>query len=226
MKDRARSGFALMVVIAVVLGVLIGTRNVQVPLESTIDSALGGDALPAATSTGASGGSGSAATPGGAAGAASGRGQVDTGASAPLQASGLQAGATDARASGAGAQDAGAAGGDFFSEYRLERSRARSKNIELLQQILADEGASEEARAAASTELVDLSKRTEAEAEAEALIRARGYDDALVFVRGDTCDVVVSGPELMRSDAEQIGDIVARCLGLELANITIIERGD
>jgi stage III sporulation protein AH len=91
--------------------------------------------------------------------------------------------------------------------------------------IARDSGLSDEARTAASMQLVDLSKRMEAEAEAEALIKARGYKDALVFVRGDTCDVVISGKELSKTDAEQIGDIAARCLGVDLANITIIEQG-
>lgn len=188
MRDRARSGFALMVVIAVVLGILIGTRNMGPSPSETTRSAVAstdeiheGNATPRAKPT--------ATTP--------------------------AAATPDTRDSAA----------DFFAEYRLERSRARSKNVETLRQILADDESSEEARAAASMQLVDLSMKTEAEAEAETLIRARGYEDALVFVRGDACDVVVSGPELTRADAEQIGDIAARCLGVELAKITIVERG-
>ncbi|MCR4401739.1 MAG: SpoIIIAH-like family protein [Firmicutes bacterium] len=201
MKDRARSGFALMVVVAVVLGVLIGTRNVQAPPEGAMDSASGGDVRQAAALTG---------------GEESGSGLVTPDATKEE---------ANARAGLPAVSETNTTGDDFFAEYRLERTRARSRSIELLQQVLADESASEEAREAASAELVDLSKKTDAESEAEALIRARGYEDALVFVRGDTCDVVVSGPELTRSDAEQIGDIVSRCLGVELANITIVERG-
>ncbi|MEW6229498.1 MAG: SpoIIIAH-like family protein [Bacillota bacterium] len=189
MKDRARSGFALMVVIAVVLGILIGTRNMGPGPNDT--------AQPAAAGTNAT---------------REGKATPETRPTATTPATTTTT-------------ETGDATGDFFAEYRLERSRARSRNVETLRQILADEEASEEARAAASMQLVDLSKKTEAEAEAEALIRARGYKDALVFVRGDACDVVVSGPELTRADAEQIGDIAARCLGVELAKITIVERG-
>ncbi|MDI6637556.1 MAG: SpoIIIAH-like family protein [Bacillota bacterium] len=227
MKDRVRSGFALMVVIAVVLGVLIGTRNVQAPLEKRIDLAADGDAQPAATgSGGAASGGPPAATHAGPGTEVQSQTQAGTATPTPAQTPPTQRAATAPTGNGATMAGADVTGEDFFSQYRLERSRARSRNIELLRQIIADERASEEARAAASTQLVDLSKKSEAEAEAEALICARGYKDALVFVRGDTCDVVVSGPELTRFDAEQIGDIVARCLGLELANITIIERGD
>ncbi len=116
-------------------------------------------------------------------------------------------------------------GSDIFEALRLERSKTRSRSMETLEMVARDTGLSDEARAAAGMQLVDLSKRTEAEAEAEALIRARGYEDALIFVRGDACDVVISGPELSKADAEQIGDIAARCLGVDLANITIVERG-
>ncbi|MDI7246007.1 MAG: SpoIIIAH-like family protein [Anaerolineae bacterium] len=245
MKDRARSGFALMVVVAVVLGVLIGTRNVQTPpkggtlstaLQDGPAAALQGHAQPAtsrpmgaaqtATATGVGAetktGAGIVTETGTRTGTGTGT-AAGTGAGTGTRAA---TGATDgALADGQSTADLAASGEEFFSEYRLERSRARSRNIEILQQVMADDKASEEARTTAGMQLVDLSKKTEAEAEAEALIRARGYKDALVFVRGDTCDVVVSGPELTRSDAEQIGDIVARCLGLDLANITIIERG-
>ncbi len=64
------------------------------------------------------------------------------------------------------------------------------------------------------------------ETNAEALIKARGFEDALVFVRGDSCDVVIAGKELTKTEAEQIGDIVARSLGVDLRNITIVEQGD
>jgi hypothetical protein len=37
-QDRARAGFALMVVIAVVLGVLIGTRNIRVKQDEGLFS--------------------------------------------------------------------------------------------------------------------------------------------------------------------------------------------
>ncbi|MGE5593200.1 MAG: SpoIIIAH-like family protein [Betaproteobacteria bacterium] len=227
MKDRARSGFALMVVIAVVLGVLIGTRNVGGPLANGARLATGGETQPVAAESAGSASDGSSGPAG--AGLAAGDGahsRTYAGTSVPASTGSAVARDASPTGSSASAQGADTTSDDFFSEYRLERTRTRSKNIELLQQVVADEKASEEARAAASTQLVDLSKKTEAEAEAEALIRARGYEDALVFVRGDTCDVVVSGPELTRSDAEQIGDIVARCLGVELANITIIERGN
>ncbi|MGE5584272.1 MAG: SpoIIIAH-like family protein [Bacillota bacterium] len=241
MKDRARSGFALMVVVAVVLGVLIGTRNVQAPLKGRSDLTTGGSAEPATTPEGIL----STARQASPAATSEGHTQPTTTLAGGTR-TGIEAGTGTGTATGVpekgqtttqpaaagttgddpGAATADTAGEGFFSEYRLERSRARSRNIELLQEVVADEKTSEEARTAASMQLVDLSKKTEAEAEAEALIRARGYRDALVFVRGGACDVVVSGPELTRSDAEQIGDIVARCLGLDLANITIIERGD
>ncbi len=198
----------MMVVIAVVLGVLIGTRNVKTPPEGRIDLATGGE-RPAASA-------GSVA-PATAAQATAGPGATAT-TGTTLAGGAGEAGATPGKAD--------VSGEGFFPEYRLERDRARSRNIEILRQVMADEKASEEARTVAGMQLVDLSKKTEAEAEAEALIRARGYKDALVFVRGDACDVVVSGPELSRADAEQIGDIVARCLGVDLANITIVERGD
>ncbi len=189
MKDRARSGFALMVVVAVVLGVLIGTRG--------MGPGSGGESLPK---------------------------QATTGSVAETDRAPEASEAGSAPTAGQVLADAEEPESDFFAGYRLERSRARSRSAETLQGIVSDDDLSQEARAAAGIQLVDLSKRTEAETEAEALIRARGYADALVFAREGGCDVVVLGSELTRADAEQIGDIISRCLGVELSKITIIER--
>ncbi len=188
MQDRARAGFALMVVIAVVLGVLIGTRNIRVKQDEglfSVSKIL--DVSHDANSQGES---------------ASEMDFVDFGG------------------------EALGGGSDILDSLRLERNKTRSKNVESLETVARDSGLSEEARTAAGMQLLDLSKRTEREADAEALIKARGFKDALVFVRGDTCDVVIAGKELTKADAEQIGDIAARCLGVDLANITIIEQGD
>ncbi|HHX26359.1 MAG TPA: SpoIIIAH-like family protein [Firmicutes bacterium] len=188
MQDRARAGFALMVVIAVVLGVLIGTRNIGVKQDEglfSVSKIL--DVSHDANSQGES---------------ASEMDFVDFGG------------------------EALGGGSDILDSLRLERNKTRSKNVESLETVARDSGLSEEARTAAGMQLLDLSKRTEREADAEALIKARGFKDALVFVRGDTCDVVIAGKELTKADAEQIGDIAARCLGVDLANITIIEQGD
>lgn len=174
MQDRARAGFALMVVIAVVLGILIGMRNMGMKEDEGMFSM---------------GAFGSVKT------------ETEPVIEPPTE-----------------------NGGDVLDSLRLERSKTRSRNIEALQKVAEDSSLSHEARTAAGMQLVDLSKKTEAEAEAEALIKARGYEDALVFVRGDGCDVIISGKVLSALDAEQIGDIAARCLGLDLANITIVEQ--
>jgi len=187
MRDRARAGFALMVVIAVVLGVLVGMKNVAVKQDEgllSVSEISGAWKEPMS--------------------------QDDSTPEMAYQDSSIKLSDEE---------------GDILDSLRLERSKTRSRNIESLEMIARDSGLSDEARTAASMQLLDLSKRMEAEAEAEALIKARGYKDALVFVRGDTCDVVISGKELSKTDAEQIGDIAARCLGVDLANITIIEQG-
>ena len=133
MRDRARAGFALMVVIAIVLGALIGIRNSGIRQDEGLFSMS--DIIGVETE--------------------------------PDLLSELQ-------------QDEGSG---IFDALRLERSKTRSKSIETLETVARDTGLSDEARAAAGMQLVDLSIRTEAEAEAEALIRARGYKDVWFSLR-------------------------------------------
>ncbi|NLS45184.1 MAG: SpoIIIAH-like family protein [Firmicutes bacterium] len=187
MGNRTRAGFALMVVIAVILGIFIGVRNVGMQQNEGLYSV--GEIL-------------------------------DTGMESDKLSTGQSPEVSFEDPMGETSEE----WTDSLDALRMERSRTRSRNIEALEAMAGNLDLSEEARAAAGIQLLDISKRTEAELEAEALIRARGYKDALVFTKGDSCDVVISGEVLGKADAEQIGDIIARYLGVELANITIIER--
>ncbi|NPV52547.1 MAG: SpoIIIAH-like family protein [Firmicutes bacterium] len=114
---------------------------------------------------------------------------------------------------------------DFFAESRLERDRARSRRMELLQDMLESSPEGSQERAAIQRELLRMSAAMENEERIEALIRARGYVDAVVFVSDNSCDIIVeTSSGLTQVDARQIGDMAARTTGLAPQTITITER--
>lgn len=111
---------------------------------------------------------------------------------------------------------------DFYVEARLERERVRSEQMQALRELMADERAAADARAEAQREILDLTRRAGREAEAESLIKAKGYRDALVFLNERGAVAVVRAARLGPSDSARIADAVAAATGVPFADIRVI----
>lgn len=108
--------------------------------------------------------------------------------------------------------------GSFFDEYRLERERSRSLQMEQLRQLI-ETGRTDIEREAVA-ELIALLERTDLELQTENLLRARGLTESLV-VLGDHGVIVVVNETISQSEANTIGSIVAQVTGRPLERITI-----
>lgn len=110
----------------------------------------------------------------------------------------------------------------LFDEYRLERDRSRASQIELLRATLNDKTLSESRRDQLTADLFSLLKRGEKELQAETLLKAKGYSDAVVVMNESGANVVV--PQVLeRTDAAQVGELVSRAAEVDVAQITIID---
>jgi len=117
-----------------------------------------------------------------------------------------------------------AATASFFSEYRLEREKNRSKEVEMWQDIINSEKAEENFKSMAQQELVKIVALTEKEMIIENLIVARGFDDALVFLTDDSATAIVGAKELTPANVAQIQDIIVRKTKLDAKNIKIMKK--
>ncbi len=117
-----------------------------------------------------------------------------------------------------------ASGSSFFSEYRLERDKNRSKEVEMWQDIINNGTAEETFKNMAQQELVKIVALTEKEMIIENLIIARGFNDALVFLADDSATIIVDAKELTPANVAQIQDIVVRKTKLEPSNIKIMKK--
>lgn len=116
------------------------------------------------------------------------------------------------------------ASASFFSEYRLEREKNRSKEVEMWENIINSEKAEENFKNMAQQELVKIVSLTEKESIIENLIVARGFNDALVFLTDDSATVIVEAKELTSANIAQIQDIVERKTKLDPKNIKIMKK--
>ena len=84
----------------------------------------------------------------------------------------------------------------FFTSCRAERETARAEEIALLDAILSSDTSTEELIASANEKKLELIDVIERELVLEGLVKAQGFEDAVVTMSEDNINVVVSQSEL------------------------------
>ena len=112
---------------------------------------------------------------------------------------------------------------DTFSEFRWERDRSRSRQLETLQDIITDATSSEQQKEAAQGRLVAIMAGSEVEMELEGLLMAQGLPDAVV-VLSETGATIMVDSILTEEEAARIGDTVSGMTGMSLEKIRIIDH--
>ena len=111
--------------------------------------------------------------------------------------------------------------GDYFSSARLKREQTRLENKTMLMDLLDDASVTEEQKNIALEEIVALSESAEIENATELLLKAKGFDDAVVIIVGGSVDVIINAPALTDGQIAQIEDIVVRKTGISAEKIVI-----
>lgn len=109
---------------------------------------------------------------------------------------------------------------DFFTEYRLERDKVRSERSDILREVVKN-AKSDEARQRAQDSVLKLVLEKQREMEMENLIKAGGFNDALVFLRDNSASAILKTDSLTRDEVIQVADIISRVAGLKAEDITI-----
>ena len=114
---------------------------------------------------------------------------------------------------------------DYFAEARLSRQRARDEAVSILNTTLESDSAEDEARAAAGMGIELLAANAQMESSIESLVKAKGYQDCVVFIGGDSIHVIVSKTVagLAATDVAKIRDIVLGEATVSAEQIKIIE---
>ncbi|WP_418792356.1 SpoIIIAH-like family protein [Phosphitispora sp. TUW77] len=114
--------------------------------------------------------------------------------------------------------------GAFFVEYRLERDRTRSQQIDLLREIVNNGNSSTEIRNEAQMRLLSISQAIDTEMKLENLIIAESFKDAVVFVEEKSVTIIVQSPVLTEPDKEKLTAISARVTGINAENIAVFTK--
>jgi len=113
---------------------------------------------------------------------------------------------------------------EYFSEVRLDRSRARDEASATLQTIATSEGASQETIDSALQKMTRIADWTVKEAELENLINAKGFIDCVVYISENGVSVTVAAEEGLSSvGAAKITDIIVSETEFTADKLKIIE---
>lgn len=118
--------------------------------------------------------------------------------------------------------DANAVTETFFAAYRSDREATRESEFLYLDAIITSETSSAEAKQAAEEQKLDLVERMEKELQLETLIKAKGFDDAIVTMSDTGVNVVVGAAELSAEQAAQIFDVIQTETTFKAADVKII----
>ncbi|MFV0313526.1 MAG: SpoIIIAH-like family protein [Anaerotignum sp.] len=112
-------------------------------------------------------------------------------------------------------------GSQFFAEAKLDREQARAKQKDILSEMMDNENVSQGQKDKCSESMLQLQDRIEKETAAEAMIEAKGFEEAYVRIDDETVDVVVDKESLTDAEIAQIEDIVKRKTGCKADQIRI-----
>ncbi len=113
---------------------------------------------------------------------------------------------------------------NYFSQYRSERISTRNEELVQLDAIIASAEANSTERSEALSMKIELTEITEKELLLESLIKAYGFEDAVVVIGidSDNVNVIAKSQELTTDDAILIYSIVSEEINISPENVKII----
>ncbi|MBQ4066825.1 MAG: SpoIIIAH-like family protein [Clostridia bacterium] len=112
---------------------------------------------------------------------------------------------------------------DAFYEMTLSRKRARDEALEVLTGVAQSNTAIDSMKQEALGELQAIAVDIESEANIESLVIAKGFDECVAVVNGDTASIIVKTDGLLDTEVAQICEIVYEQTGIHPDNLNIIE---
>lgn len=110
---------------------------------------------------------------------------------------------------------------ECVAQVKLGREQVRSKNKEALQKIIDDAGVSEEEKKSAVDAMVKLTENAQMEEDAQMMLEAKGFKNAVVSLSDACCDVIVGKDDVTDEKRAQIEDIIKRKTNIGASNIVI-----
>lgn len=116
-------------------------------------------------------------------------------------------------------------GAEYFDAAKLSREQTRSKNKEILMELVNSSATTEAQKEKAVGEVIELTSNLEKETAAENMLEAKGFGDCIVNIVDGKVDVIVNANNLTEKQIAQIEDVVKRKTNVTAENIVITPVG-
>ena len=113
---------------------------------------------------------------------------------------------------------------NYFVEHRLSRDKLRGNLVDRLDEIINHDKTDSNTIKEAQEEIIKLGRISEEELQMEGIIKAKGFNEALVFISEDEIKVVVSTEDLNQQEMVKILDIVQSQTGISTDKIKIMNK--
>ena len=111
----------------------------------------------------------------------------------------------------------------YFTECKLNKQQTRDQSLELLKSVAESVDTAAATREKANTDMIEMARTTDVEVTVEGLIKAKGFEECMVYVSDDSVNVVVATEGLTVEQAAQINEIVISETGKAASAIKIVE---
>ncbi|MBQ9760206.1 MAG: SpoIIIAH-like family protein [Clostridia bacterium] len=112
----------------------------------------------------------------------------------------------------------------YFSATQVSRQRARDEALEVLQAVVDNVDATEAAKTEALAGISAIADEIQKEANIESLVIAKGFEQCVAVLNGESATIVVSADTLQPADLAQINAIVYEQTGILPSGITIVNK--
>jgi len=113
---------------------------------------------------------------------------------------------------------------NYFEAMQLSRQQARDEAMEVLLSVAESGTAVEAMKNEALDGIAQIAVDIENESNIETLILAKGFEQCVAVVNGDTASVIVKTEGLLPNEVAQISEIVYEQAGILPTNLKIIEK--
>ena len=111
----------------------------------------------------------------------------------------------------------------FFAEAKVSRQKTRDEAVQTLKNLIESESVTPEQRTELALQTSAMATAIEKEGKIENLIKAKGFDECMVYYDTQRIDVIVKTNGLLTNEVAQMKDIIVKEVSVPAENIAIIE---
>ncbi|MDO4618193.1 MAG: SpoIIIAH-like family protein [Clostridia bacterium] len=109
-----------------------------------------------------------------------------------------------------------------FDEARKNKETSREKALDILNETAQNESFDEETRQTAQKEILNIAKNVEHETQIESAIKAKGFQDACVYIDSGNVEIAVKKDGFTDQDAVLVSEIATSRLSIPHSSVKII----